>query len=168
MEQDKIFLDLNLRLLIAQHGKTQVSEALSAIEDVDLAVTRTEIETCGNKAKRSKARRRPGKSVEEIIRNAKPDNPETEGVIKRLAHAYENKEFLPELRDVRRFLESRSISPAKFRSRASALSAVVDVLARCKLDELDRLDRRRRTQGGDLGIIADQVLGHGAGYGGPV
>ena len=167
MKQDRTFLDLNLRLLIAQHGKTQVSEALSAIEDVDLAATRAEIKTCENKAKRDKVRRRPGKSIEEIIRNAKPDNPETEGVIKKLAHAYENKEFLPELRDVRRFLESRSISPAKFRSRASALSAVVDVLARCKLDELDRLARRSRAQGGDLGIIADQILGRGVSYGGP-
>ena len=34
--QDRIFLDLNLRLLIAQHGKARVSHALSAIEDDNL------------------------------------------------------------------------------------------------------------------------------------
>ena len=165
MEQDRIFLDLNLRLLIAQHGKARVSDALSAIEDDNLAVIRSEIETCGRKVKRSKVRRRPGKSIEEMIRDAKPDDPEVEGFIQKLAHAYDRKEFLPELRDVRRFLESRSSSPAKFRSRMDALPTVVEVLAQCGPDELDRLDRGRRNQGGDLGIITDQILGRGADYG---
>ncbi len=165
MNLDKTLLDLSLRLLIVQHGKARVSEALSAIEDADLSGIHGEIESCGNKATRTKAQRRPGKSIEETIRDAGPASPEAEGVIKKLARAYQSREFLPELRDVKRFLESRSTLPAaRLRSRADAFPMVVRVLARCELDELYSLDRRRENRGGDLGVITDHLLGRGADY----
>ena len=159
MNQDKDLLKLNLSLLVAQYGKTRVSEALSAIEDVTLTAIRDEISTFGKRARTRTAQRRPRKSIEEMIREAKPDSPQAESIIERLARAYESKEFLPELREVKRFLDSRSISPTKLRSRADALPAVVGVLAQCGLEELHSLDRRRRTQGSDLGVITDQILG---------
>jgi hypothetical protein len=164
MNQDEIFLDLSLRLLVVQHGKMRVTEALSAIKDVDTAVIRSEIETCEDQVKRKIARQRSRKSIEETIRDAKPDSPGAQSVIERLVLAYERKEFLPELRDVRRFLESRLPSPVRLRSRADALPVVVGVLARCGLDELHLLDRRTRARGGDLGIITDQILGRGKGH----
>lgn len=165
MNQDDAVLDLYVRLLVVQYGKLRVSEALSAINEVDPAAIRSEIETRGNKAKKGKTRRLRRRSLEEVIQDADPGSPEAEGVIRSLAHAYENKEFLPELRDVRRFLEARSIPLANLRSRADALPAVIGALTRCGLDELYSLDRRRRARGGDLGIITDQILGRGTGHG---
>ena len=170
MNKSDIVLDLSLRLLVAQHGQTRVIEALSAIQEVDLEIVRSEIEACGNRARRGKTQRLPRKSIEEEIREAQPDSHEAEVVIRKLAHAYENKEFLPELRDVRRFVEAHSTVPtksvpSKLRSRADAFTAVIGVLARCSLDELHLLDRRTRAKGSDLGIITDQILGRGTGYG---
>ena len=169
MNKNDTVLDLSLRLLVAQHGRARVIEALSAIQEVDLDAVRSEIEACGNKARRSKAQRLPRKSLEEEIREAQPVSDEAEVVIRSLVHAYENKEFLPELRDVRRFVEAHSAVPtksvpSKLRSRADALAAVIGVLARCSLDELRLLDRKTRAKGSDLGIITEQILGPGSGY----
>ena len=77
--------------------------------------------------------------------------------------AYEDRQFLPGLREVKRFLESQRTSAAKFRSSADALPAVIKVLVQAEPDELATLDERKRTRGGDPGIIANQILGRGNG-----
>ena len=170
MNKNDTVLDLSLRLLVAQHGQARVLEALSAIQEVDLDAIRSEIEACGNKTRGGKTQRLPRKRIEDEIRKAQPDSHEAQAVIRKLAHAYENKEFLPELRDVRRFMEAHSTVPiksvsSKLRSRADGLIAVIGVLARCSLDELHLLDRQTRAKGSDLGIITEQILGRGTGHG---
>ena len=159
MNEDKTLLDLELRLLIARHGKTQVSEALSAIGDIDVAVINHGIKAYEDKARRSKAQRRPRKTMAEMVRDAHPTSLDAGRLIEKLALAYENKEFLPELREVKRFLESRRVSVTTFRSRVDALPTVLRVLARCNLDELQTLQKKCRPHESDLGIITDQILG---------
>ena len=166
MNQDKALLGLELRLLIARHGKARVSEVLSSIEDVDLPALDSDVKTYEEgRPRRRTARPRPRKSVDEMIREANPENPDAERLVRKLALAYEDKRFLPGLREVKRFLESRRISAEKFRSRADALPAVIRVLARADPDELAALDERNDARGGDLGIIARQILGHRSGSG---
>lgn len=163
MNQAKTFLDLELRLLIAQHGKTRVSKALSAIEKVDLTEIDSEVKAYEDKAKRKNAPRRSRKSIEEMVQDANPDSPEAKRLIEKLAHAYEYKEFLSELREVKRFLESRGIPVAQFRSRADAFPTVLRLLAQSTLEDLQGLDEKKRARGSDLGIITDQILGRGNG-----
>ena len=162
MSRNKALLDLELRLLIARHGRTEVSEALSAIGEVNLAMIDSGIRTYEEKAGKTRPHRRPRKNLDELVRDAGPDNPDSERLIGKLARAYQNKEFLPELRDVKRFLESRHVQAARYRSRATALPAVLSVLAGYEPDELRELDEGRwvRGTGSDLGIITDQILGH--------
>ena len=164
MNRDKALLDLNLRLLVAQHGKERVSEALSAMSDITVDKMRDDIEAFGKSLRMRRAPRsvkNSTKNIEELIRDANPGSSEAASIIEQLARAYENKEFLPALRDVVRFLASRSALSTTLRSRAAALPTVIKVLAQCELDELRSLDRRRQTQGGDLGVITDQILGSG-------
>ena len=163
MSQAKTLLDLELRLLIAQHGKTRVRKALSAIGDVDLTEIDIGIKAYEDKAKKKNTQRRSRKSIEELIQDANPDNPEAKRLIEKLAHAYEYKAFLPELRDVKRFLESRDFPVAQFRSRADALPIILHLLAQSTLDDLQTLDEKKRSRGSDLGIITDQILGRGNG-----
>ena len=166
MNQDKALLGLELRLLIARHGKARVSEVLSSIEDVDLPALDSDVKTYEEgKLRRRATRPRPRKNVDEMIREASPENPDAERLVRKLALAYEDKRFLPGLREVKRFLEFRRISAEKFRSRADALPAVIRVLARAAPNELAALDERNDTRGGDLGIIAGQILGHRSGSG---
>ena len=159
MSRDTTLLNLELRLLIVRHGKAQVSEALTAIDEVDLDAIDSRIRVYEENTSKNKPQRRPRKSIEEMIRDVKPDSLDAQRLIEKLAHAYENKEFLPEFRDVRRFLQSRRIPIAKFRSRAAALPVVLSVLAQCQTDDLKTLDAKRLVGGSDLGIITDQILG---------
>ena len=164
MNQDKALLGLELRLLVARHGRARVSEVLSSIEDIDLAALDSDVKAYeGGRARKRKAR--PRKSIDEMIREASPENDDTERLIQKLALAYEDRRFLPGLRDVKHFLESRRTSVEKFRSRADALPAVIRVLAKTPPGELADLDERNEARGGDLGIIAAQILGRGDGSG---
>ena len=141
MNQDKALLDLELRLLVARHGKARIANTLSTImEDVDLAAIGDQIKAYEERTKKNKARHRPNKSIEEMVRKADPA-PSIAGIVERLARAYDKKEFLPEFRDVKRFLESRRVPTTKFRSRSDAFPAVLRVLAGCfPLRPVDRLD----------------------------
>ena len=163
MNQDKDLLGLELRLLIARHGKARINEALSSMEDIGLTTLDADVRAYEGRTRRSKARPRSRKSIDDMIREANLENPNAEHFIRKLALAYEDRQFLPELREVKRFLESRLTSAAKFRSRADALPAVIKVLAQTEPDELATLVERKGTRGGDLGIIANQILGRGKG-----
>lgn len=163
MNQDKDLLGLELRLLIARHGKARINEALSSMEDVDLATLDADVKAYKGRTRKNRARPRPRKSIDEMIQETNPKNPDAEHLVRKLALAYEDRRFLPELREVKRFLESRRTSAAKFRSRADALPAVIKALAQTESDELAMLDERKGTRGGDLGIIANQILGRGNG-----
>ena len=159
MSRDTTLLDLELRLLIVRHGRAQVSEALSAIDEVDLDAIDSGIKVYEDNTWKNKPQRRPRKSIEEMMRDVKPDSVDAERLIRKLVIAYENKEFLPQFRDVRRFLESRRIQVEKFRSRAAALPVVLSVLAELQTDHLQELDANRLVGESDLGIISDQILG---------
>lgn len=157
MNEDRTLLGLELRLLIARHGKRQVSEALSAIGDVDVARVEEGIRAYENR--KSRPRNRPGKTLAELVRDAHPKSVEAHRLIEKLGRAYENREFLASLREAGRFLESRGNPVRAFRSRADALPAVLRALALCDLEELQTLYDRRRDHRSDLGIITDQILG---------
>lgn len=160
MNQNQRLLDLELRLLVARYGKTKVAKALSEIGSADLTTIEAGVKDYENGSKRSKAQRRTKKSIEEMVREVNPANPDIAHLLEKLARAYENKEFLPELREVKRFLEYRDIPSLKIRSRRDALPIVLQALAPCSIDELRKLDEERRSSRSDLGIITDQILGH--------
>ena len=159
MNEEKTILDLELRLLIARHGKARVSEALSAIGDVDVAVIGAGIRAYEDKTRKNKSRTRPRKTMTEMVREAHPNSLEAYRLVEKLGCAYENKEFLPELREVNHFLETQGNRARTFRSRADALPSVLRVLARCELDKLQTFHNKRRDHVSDLGIITDQILG---------
>lgn len=158
MTRNRTLLNLELRLLVARHGKVEIAKALSTIGDVDLAVVDDSLKDYERKRGKKGARRTRRKSIEEMVRDANP-RPTARGLVEKLARAYDERDFLPELRDVRRFLESRRVSVEPLRSRSDALPKVLRVLAEHDLEELAALDKGRAAGGSDLGVITDQILG---------
>ena len=170
MSRESTLLDLELRLLIARHGKARVSAALSAIGDVDLDVLDTGIREYEDEyipsasehedgSRNRTSHRRASKSIEEMVQDSNPNGAAAKRYMERLAHAYQDKEFLPELRAVKRFLQSRGVQTEKLRSRSDALSTVLRVLAECELEELQALNEEKEIRGSDLGMLTDQILG---------
>ena len=159
MSRESTLLDLELRLLIARHGKARVSAALSAIGDVDLDVLDTGIREYEDESRNRTSHRRASKSIEEMVQDSNPNGAAAMRYMERLAHAYQDKEFLSELRAVKRFLQSRGVQAEKLRSRSDALSTVLRVLAECELEELQALNEEKEMRESDLGMLTDQILG---------
>lgn len=151
-------LSLEARLLIARYGRQRVLETLATISEVDLTELQREMQEYEDKSKHKKPTRRK-RSVGDLLKKAHV-NEKTRPLVEKLAYAYESKEFLPELKKVKRFLESQGITADKLRSRTAALPKVIDVLSHQPNASLEKLNAELESNDkGDLEIIADQILG---------
>lgn len=160
-------LNLQIQLLLHQHGRKDVIEALAIVEDADLASIQNEIQSLRNKrrgkihgsgnADGRKTRRR--ESAKELIKEVQLE-PDAKSLVEQIALAYERKEFLPELRHVRQYLEEAGKDASKLRLRVEALPEVIAVLATCSHDKLKKLVASFEDTGGrnDLEILASEIL----------
>jgi hypothetical protein len=143
-------------MLVSEFGKKQVLEALATIEGVDVQAVERELVACQGKKRATKARRR--KSVPELLDQARVRS-DVRPALEQVAYAYESRQFLPDLSKVRDFLGERGVDPSKLRTRADALPKVINVLAQEPTESLERLLAPTRNDRGDLGILADHILG---------
>ena len=150
-------LVLHTKLLVAEYGWKRVLAALAQAENVELETIEQEVGTI--RERRSSSRRRL-KKLPELLQKAEIDL-KIFPLVERIAYAYENKRYLSELWRVRRFLESNGIDGSKVRSRMAAIPLVIQVLGNLCEKELNEIieDNLNRSKKGDLGIIADQILG---------
>ena len=149
-------LALWTKLLVAEYGRKQVIAALARVENAEFDTIEKEIEAA---RKRKTSRRRRPKALGELLKEAKID-PQTFPLVKRIACAYENKRYLPELWRVKRFLESHGVAASRLRTRATALPLFIKVLGDLSVNELTEMAAESSESArGDLGVIADQILG---------
>lgn len=144
------------KLLIAEYGRSPVIAALAEIEGVDFDVIEQELDA--HKTRKAPQRRRRRKGLDELLQGSTL-HPTKLALVRQLGCAYENKRYLPELWRVRRFLESNGIKADGIRSRVAALPRVIEALGRLSESELAEMTTTPHSTGGDLGIIADQILG---------
>lgn len=158
MTKDKL-LELEVKLLIARHGRQAVLQTLSAINRVSLNQLEKEISSVGKGSGHRKRRRT--KSLDELVEAEHPANNDKKALLLTLMHSYSAREFLPGLKDVRRFLESRGETIHSVRSRVDAMPKVVRALSGLPQDVLRALiedsDPAKRN---DLGILAKEIIGN--------
>jgi hypothetical protein len=135
---DKL-LELELQIMVIRHGRDRVLASLAqlgsqSVEDLEREISiYTEQRISGKKV--------PGPmlSAAELVDEATRDRPETRELVALLCTRFQNRNFLPQLKDVVRFLDKHGMTHGKLKSRASSLQMVVDGLARCSCDELRQL-----------------------------
>ena len=153
----KQVLTLRAKLLVAEYGLKRVIEALAETEDVGYDAIYQEIEDV--KIKKSNPRRRK-RTIPMILREANI-NADRYNRIEEIACDFENRRYLPDLMSVRSFLESHDMSTSTIRSRSAALPTIVRILGELPENELIEIEAKLdATRGGDLKIIADQILGN--------
>ena len=149
-------LALRTKLLVAEYGRKRVIAALAEAEDVEFETIEREVDAV--RERRSNRHRRP-KALPELLEEAEIDS-QTFSLVRRIACAYENKRYLPELWRVRRFLESHGVDASKVRTRTAALPLVIKALGGLRESELTEIETGLSgSVRGDLRIIADQILG---------
>ncbi len=150
-------LALRTKLLVAEYGRKRVIAALAQAENVEFETIEREVDTV---RKRMSNSRRGTRKLPELLQEAEIDA-RTFPLVERIARAYENKRYLPDLSRVRRFLKSHGVDASKVQTRATALPLIVKVLGGlCERDLTEIENDLNRSATGDLGIIADQILGH--------
>ena len=151
------FLEYEVALLLAKYGKEPVLRMLAeklACPQMELEALLTDIEK--KKVAPPRYRAVPtADRLETII----SQHPEKANQLRVLNSRFQNRTFLPELRDVRRFFEQHSRTLGQTKSRAESLSKLLKLLADLDLTELDALSNARESgEYSSLGIISDEIL----------
>lgn len=151
------FLEYEVALLLAKYGKPSLLKALAQKLNATPEQLETILQSPPNQAFPSRARKKvSGSSVVEDLAQKHPDKAQ---FLRVLQARFENRGFLPELRDVKRFFEQRQHPLGATKSRVDAFPKLAKLLAELDVSELSALCQSQ-PQGAysSLGIISDEIL----------
>lgn len=156
MESGKL-IEYDILFLLAKYGEAPVLRTLASklgISEPDLEDKLRNLKTERPRALtsgRSQARRK----LEPVL----CQYPEKAEYLQTLFARFQEKTFLPDLRDVKRFLDRNSEVELAVRSRDEATSKLFTLLGSLEQDELARLCRTVDSpQTSSLGLISDEIL----------
>jgi hypothetical protein len=151
------FLKMELRLLQLRYGRRRILESFGAL--TEQTPDQIEAEIAALEARKTK-RVRKVRSVDDVLAELVVARPEAAQILRTLATRYENRSFLPQLKDVQRFLERLGLARKSLKSRRDALKHVLTALSRLSADELDRLARLSANEGdSDYANLAREIMG---------
>lgn len=134
-------------------------EMLASLGEQNFEEIEAELAAAQNKKKTGTRRSQP-RSASEIAAEISRNEPERSHSLQKLASRYDNKTFLPTLRDVRRFLDRTGVSDSKPKDRRRAALQVVTALSRVSAQELDQLaaSPEHETES-DYSVLAREIIG---------
>lgn len=147
--------ELEIRLLLLRYGRRRVVEALARlgdqrVEDVEREISSSE---CKTKRKRSQP------SSLDIVASEGKKRPEIAHYLNQLANSYEARTFLPQLRDVVRFLEQGGVTVGRPKSRTAAAPTLFRALGKMEPAELRRLTTSSPSEAdGDFALLARAIM----------
>lgn len=158
MKQTEL-LRLQLAILMLQHGERAILESIASLrgqDTGDLEAILIDIDKIRHtRTKKPPVAKTPSFSIESVLRT----HPEKADVIRSIQTRYEDKTFLTELKDVRRFLDRHGQPTNTLKTRSEAFAKVVRVLIELPIPELEViLSNAPSDEFSGLGVISDQIL----------
>ena len=158
--KDKFF-EIDVQLLVLRYGRQRVLDALARIDEQ----TREELDR-SLRDSQQKPRPRPitaKPTLADIVAIECRDRPNMTEQLRELALKYENRLFLPELRDVKRFLDRIGAPSVGLKSRVAAGPVLIRALAKLPPEELMKLTMRDRTpHESDYSLLSRAIMGRPA------
>jgi DNA-binding transcriptional regulator YbjK len=152
---DKL-LDIELRFLIHRYGKQRILSRLANIAEQTLETLEQQI----NELEKQKKQKTRNVSIVELARSEGMNHPESAELLRSLAIQYQNRNFLPQLRDVQRFLDQAGVTERKVRSREAAAPLLIKCLTTLSSEELQALIARPSPgDANDYLLLARAILG---------
>ncbi len=149
------FLELELRLLVLQFGRQKVLRVLARLGDQ----TAEELEQQLRDSEEKRKSKRPTPSVTDLASAECREHPEIAEPLRCLAVAFQNRTFLPYLRDVQRFLDRSGLAVGKLRSREAAAPALIRALGKLTRDELIQLAPSNEVHGNsEFSMLAREIM----------
>jgi len=159
MMSSQKFLDYEVALLLAKYGKNGLLSALA--KQLELTPEQLEAFLHSPPAPKSDARARSTKrpSLSDFVMQLAQEHPDKAEALRTLYGRLENRTFLPELRDVRRFFERHGRPHGNTKSRSESLPRVLKLLAELDVTELEDLcETQPENTRSSLGLISDEIL----------
>lgn len=148
-------LELELRLLILRYGRQSVLRVLARLGDETL-------EAFEQRLRSGEEARSPKKAKVSVVDLAEVhcrEHPELAEPLRALAVGFQNRTFLPQLRDVQRFLDRLGVVRSKLKSRDAAVPVLVRTLAGLSRDDLNRLVHAGSSGESDFSLLARAIMG---------
>jgi len=150
-------LDYEVALLLAKYGKNGLLGALA--KQLELTPEQLEAFLQSPPAPKSDARSTKRPTLSDFVMQLSQEHPDKAEVLRTLYGRLENRTFLPELRDVRRFFDRHGRPPGNTKSRSESLPRVLKLLADLDVTELEELcETQPEDTRSSLGLISDEIL----------
>jgi hypothetical protein len=146
-------LELEIRLLVLKYGADKIKQALA----INQSMTVDELDREIRQLEQQKRLRKPISkwTAEEFVRNLKMDDPEKTVALTEVAKNFDNRTFLPQLRDVKVLLGRFNIDVGPMKSRGAAVKPVFDRLSQLPIADLRRITED--AQGSKDSVFSDLV-----------
>ena len=133
----KNILNIEIRLLIEKYGYKTVLSSLSEIKNTSLE----EIESLmvSLESKKTSGRKQARKKTELELAEKTISGSENSELLIELGKRFQNKTFLPQLKDVKRMFERSRIDSSNIKSRHSSTVKLFELLKRMSKHELEAL-----------------------------
>lgn len=149
-------VQLEVRFLILRYGRRKVVEALAHLNDQTVDDLDRELKNIAERKPRGKSK--PKQAIE-LVAEACQVRPEVVDTVKTLALRFDNRTFLPQLRDAERFLARTGAVHGRLKSRLAAASYVVGALAALPVEELNRLVASAPSSVSEYSLLAREIMG---------
>ncbi len=153
------FLGIEVRLLVLRYGRPAVLAALA--RDSGRTVSQLEQELFALEQKAPSTRTaRTHQPLLDVVSSVGGDRPEILEVLRELAVSYQNRVFLPSLRDVHRFLDRLGVNDVAAKSRAAAGPAVIRALAKLQPEQIrDIAAKEHPHRESDYAVLSRAIMG---------
>lgn len=153
-------LDYEIALLLAKYGDKRVVATLA--HNLGLSTESLERKFSELKNVKPRASARKPVDISRMMDSIVAENPEKASHLRLLLARFQNKTFLAELKDVRRFFERRGQIPSAIKSRAETAPRLFKLLATLDAAELAGLcETDEQKDHSSLGIISDEIMRRG-------
>jgi hypothetical protein len=148
-------------MLTLRYGRGAVLAALARAGDQTVEDLEGQLATLEARKDKQKAKTI---STASLISSGFQDRPELIPAVESAITRYENRAFLPHLRDVQRFFDRYSVNRTKLKSRKAALPSVIRALATMHSTDIHRLLHSPSPEGdSDYAILAREIMGGSSG-----
>ncbi|MFZ0509516.1 MAG: hypothetical protein WAM29_15945 [Methylocella sp.] len=152
-----------MRLVVLRHGRQNVLAAIARLVEQSPEQLEQQLQALGQKQTPSR-RKGPKPSLVELAASECRDRAEIMEPIRALAVAFDNRSFLPNLRDVARFLDRFGAPSQKLKSRAVAGPVVIRALCKLPMAELTNLAARDALgRESDYALLTRAIMGEPSG-----
>lgn len=138
---------------------SMISPVVHGLPSISCTKRRPVYKGVGSFAEQKPKPKRSPASVSDVVSSESQKRPEIAESLQRLASSFEARTFLPQLRDVQRFLERIGSPVRKPKSRAAVMPALIRALARMEPHELKTLASEGAEGESDFSLLARAIMG---------